>query len=226
MDFLKSLIFEWQNAVFAAAIVFWTLYIFVEAINPGAGSDASHDMDHDVDHDTDHDHDHDSETSGLTGALNNILGFFGIGKCPLGIILMTLGISWGFFGLCSNGILASLRIIPPFLYFWVSLVVATVAGLIFTRLVASRVAKLMPKSGTTAVGLEKLVGRSGEATVEVDEQSGRARVRDEFGTLHNVYCRIEAGDESIRAGEQLLLLQYFPTDKIFLAKKRPVMSRS
>ncbi len=100
MDLFKSLIFECENAIFSAAIVFWVIYLFF-VMNSGVsdtevGPDISHDMDHDIDHDVDHDFDHDADhdvehgVGAHHGIIDNLLSFMGVGRCPLSIILMVL----------------------------------------------------------------------------------------------------------------------------------------
>ena len=123
MDLLKSLVFDWQNAIFTAAIVFWLIYLFFvmhsSVSDTEIGPDISHDMDHDIDHDIDHDmdpdldhdadHDVDHAFSTQHPILDNVLSFLGVGRCPLSIILMVFGISWGFIGLCANSIFSRLQ---------------------------------------------------------------------------------------------------------------------
>lgn len=232
MDLLKSLIVDWQNAVFSASIIFWVIYLFF-VMQSGVsesevGPDFSHDPDHDVgvDHDMNHDFDHDADVdmgAGHHGTMENLLSFLGVGRCPLSIILMTFGIIWGFIGLCCNGVFSSLIFIPAGLYFWPSLFVATFLGLIATRFVSLRVAKWLPRQGSSVVSLNRLVGRTGETSVMVDARSGRARVLDEHGTLHNIYCMTGRDDEPIPENKQIIVLQYIPTENVFVVQEKPVL---
>jgi hypothetical protein len=227
-----SLIFEWPNAIFTAAIVFWTIYLFIQMISP-TGEDISMehevDIDHDLDsdHDVDHDADHDSEAeSGSSeGLISNFVSFLGVGKCPLGIILMVFGISWGFIGLMSNYVFSSLVIIPGIIYFWPSLATATILGLGFTRFISLRVAKWLPKEGSSAVRVGNLIGKTGTASVEIDSSSGRVRVRDDFGAIHNVYCRTEANEKTISEGESVILLQYLSEATMFIVRRKPDIAK-
>jgi hypothetical protein len=226
-----SMIFDWPNAIFAASIVFWTIYLFIQMISP-TGEDISMehevDIDHDLDfgHDVGHDHDHDSEAESGTGdsLISSFMSFLGVGKCPLGIILMVFGISWGFIGLVSNYVFSSLIIIPKIIYFWPSVATATILGLGFTRFVSVRVAKWLPKEGSSAVKIENLIGKTGTASVEIDALSGRARVRDDFGAIHNVYCRTEASEKAIPESESVILLQYLPEATMFVVRRKPNIS--
>jgi len=230
---MKSLIFEWQNAVFSASIVFWLIYLlFVmnfgvsdTEVGPDFSHDLDHDMDidHDIDHDMDHDLDHDTDhdLDIHHGVIHDALSFLGVGRCPLSIVLMVLGITWGFIGLCCNGIFSGLKFIPAGLYFWPSVFVATILGLICTRYVSLTVARLLPRTGSSAVSLSSLVGKHGEASFRIDVNSGRARVRDDHGTLHNIYCKTEKGDEPIPENGEIIVVQYIPEDKVFLVKRKP-----
>ena len=231
MELLKSLIFDWQNAVFSASIVFWLLYLFF-VMQSGVsetevGPDFSHELDHDFDHDVDHDMDHDADHDiGVGhGVIDNVLSFLGVGRCPLSIILMVFGITWGFIGLCCNGIFSSIRFIPAGLYFWPSLFAATILGLFITRYTSLTIARVLPKQASSAVSLTSLVGKYGETSVRISVTGGRARVRDQHGTLHNIYCRVADGEEKIPANEQIIVLQYLPPEKVFIVKEKPTLPK-
>lgn len=226
METLSALILQWQNAVFTAAIAFCIFYLFMYMAGVAghdADVDADHDIDHDVDHDISHDTDHDAEID-QPGITDNILSFLCIGRCPLSIVLMTLGISWGFVGLCANGIFSKAKVIPPGIYFWFSAGIATVFGLAFTRLVASTLAKYMPTKETSVVSKEGLIGSMGESSTVIDNDGGRARVRDQFGTLHNIYCRTGGNDSFIPENKEIIVTQYIIGEGVFLVKKRPTLA--
>ncbi|MBI4708634.1 MAG: DUF1449 family protein [Candidatus Portnoybacteria bacterium] len=231
---LHSLIYDWYNAVFFAAIVAWFFYLLFELMHPsGSGADISAEHDHDFDHDHDidlghsydHDHDHDTDHDighAQEGIIQSIFNFMGIGKCPLGIVLMVFGISWGFIGLVSNSIFVGF-FFPPILYFWFSLSIATFFAFSFTRFVSLRVAKIMPKKGTSAIGPESLVGKIGIASVNIDSSSGRATVSDDCGTIHNVYCRTEPEEDIIPEASEIILLFFSQKEDRFVVKRKPVL---
>lgn len=229
MDLLKSLIFEWQNAVFVAPIVFWLIYLFCSLDSLGHETDADLTHEHDFEHDHDVDQgdgghevqDHSSDVS--SGMFKSALSFLGIGRCPMSIVLMTFGISWGFIGLVSNQIFTKLYLPSP-IYFWFSVVAATILGSLFTRTISFRVAKWLPKNETTAVGLDSLVGNRGFASVPIDTSYGRARVQDKYGDYHNIDCRISREfSEEIQAGEEIIVLQYLFSDKTFIVGRKPTL---
>jgi hypothetical protein len=228
MELLKSFVFVWQNAVFSASLAFFLIYIFLQAIIPTHDATGGHDADHDIggghdhDHDADHDHDHDHDTQ-VVNPVQGLLSFLGIGRCPLSIIVTTFGISWGFFGLCLNGMFAEAWYIPKASYFWFSLVGATFLGLLTTRFFAQRVAVWMPKSCSYASKIEDLVGLAGEVTVGIDERGGRAKVTDNFGAPLNVDCKTRPNEPEIPTGKQIILLQYLPDEKYYLVAEKPIL---
>jgi hypothetical protein len=234
MELLKSFIFVWQNAVFSASLAFFLIYIFLQAIVPSHDATGGHDADHDIggghdhdhdvsgghdhDHDADHDHDHDAQP---VNPMQGILSYLGVGRCPLSIIVTTFGISWGFFGLCFNGMFADAWYIPKASYFWFSLAGATFLGLLVTRFFAQRIAVWMPKSCSYAVTVEELVGSVGEVTVSIDERSGRTRVMDKYGSPLNVDCKTRPNEPEIPTGRQVILLQYLSDEKYYLVAEKP-----
>lgn len=224
MHKLWLLISTWYNAPFTGAIVFWILYLCVYVIAP-TDHDVDHDMDmdHDLDHDhdVDHDHDHDVGSGASHGTFHNAITWLGIGRCPLSIILMTLGITWGITGLIMNGVFAS-KGLSAGLYFWPSLAIATFVGLFLTRWLSFTLGKWIPKSATSAISVKDLVGSTGKVEVLVDKTGGRAQVLDRFGTTHNVICRAK-GEEVFRPGEEVLLLQFYEGGEVsfFFVGKKP-----
>lgn len=220
MDFAKSLVFEWQNAIFAASIVFWLIYLFISLMGSG-GDDAltSHEIDKDIDlHHMDKDIDIHHGNSPQEGF--SLLSYLGIGRCPVSIVLMLLGVSWGFVGLVCNGVFHALWVIPPLLYFWISATIALIIALPFTSFMSRIIARIMPRKGTTAISLESLVGKTGESSVTIDSKSGRVRVRDDYNSLHNIYCRTSPEDNPIPPNKEVLILSR-GTDGFFVVKIKP-----
>jgi hypothetical protein len=215
MQYAKSLIFEWQNAIFTASIVFWMIYLFVSLL--GGGGHEHIDVGHDADSDGDVHHgvsaNHENESF-------NLLSYLGIGRCPISIVLMLLGVCWGFIGLVCNGFFDIIKIIPPILYFWASALVALIIALPFTSYTSKLVAKIMPRKGTTAIELDSLVGKTGESSVTIDAKGGRVRVLDGFGTQHNIYCRTGLEEPEIPPNTAVLVLSRMPNG-LFVVKKKP-----
>jgi len=219
MEYAKSLVFDWYNVVFTASIVFWVLYLFITAIGGSTSDhmDVSHDADpdfHDVNHDANHEVSH-----SLTSSL---LSFLGIGKCPISIILLLLGVSFGFIGLVCNGFFSTFKI-PVILYFWVSFSIALVAAIAFTRACSTVIARYMPKKGTTALDdLGCFVGLHGETSTTVNKEDGRVRISDPYGAIHNIYCTTVEGDEPIPPNTEVLIVSRI-SDGRFQVKKLPTL---
>ncbi|MEW5724060.1 MAG: hypothetical protein AB1896_13200 [Thermodesulfobacteriota bacterium] len=200
-------------------------------------SDLDHDLDHDLDaaaghglpahghgpdldHGLDHDFDRSAEVPG-PGLWPHLVSFLGLGRCPVSIILMILGISWGFFGLVFNTVFETrIKLLPPWIFFWVSAVLAAVIAVYLTRFSAVRIARWMPRTTTTAVKVSSLVGGFGTASVPIDREGGRARVKDKYGDFHNIYCRVAEGEPGIGMNEEVYVLSKLPGQDIFLVRKR------
>lgn len=220
MELMKSLVCDWHNAVFTANIVFWIIYLFITLIGGSDGSDVSHDTDMDGHMFSGHDVHHDVSHDGHPNLTSNFLNFLGIGRCPMSIVFMIMGISFGFTGLVCNAVFSSLRIIPAGFYFLLSASIALIVSMIVTSTCSRIVAKIMPKKGTTAIELSSLVGRSGESSITIDNKSGRARVPDQYGTLHNIYCRTAGDDLPIPPNTEVLVL-FRDDENIFVVTKKP-----
>lgn len=214
MEYAKSLILEWQNAIFTASIIFWMIYLFISLI--GGGGSEHIDVGHGVDKDMDVHH---GLSSSHDGDGFNLLSYLGIGRCPISIVLMLLGVSWGFTGLVCNGIFDATKIIPPILYFWVSAFMSLLVALPFTSYSSRLIAKIMPRKGTTAIELDSLVGRTGESSVTIDSKSGRTRVLDVYGSQHNIYCKTSLEDSEIPPNTKVLILSRMSGNGMFVVKK-------
>ena len=221
MELAKSLVLDWYNVVFTASIVFWLIYLFMTAIGGSTSDhmDVSHDADpdfHDLNHDVHHEIGHGHSLT------SNLLSFLGVGKCPISIILMLLGISFGFIGLVCNGFFSAFKI-PVILYFWFSFGIALIAAVAFTRACSTVIARYMPKKGTTALDdLSCLVGLHGETSTIVDKDGGRIRVQDQYGSMHNLYCTMVEGDEPIPPNTEVLIVSRL-VDGRFQIKKLPTL---
>jgi hypothetical protein len=83
------------------------------AIDHDVDHDLDHDLDQDVDHDVDHDadgvahaHDHHTVEPAGPGLLAAVLTWFNVGKAPFLVILETLFLAFGIFGVAGTTYLA------------------------------------------------------------------------------------------------------------------------
>ncbi|MCK4341847.1 MAG: DUF1449 family protein [Phycisphaerae bacterium] len=189
--------------------------------------DADHDLDvdHDVETEIAHDHDveHDAEVhagheagvdtvSAIT--LNDVLYFFGIGKVPLSILLMTACYTFGLVGWLLNTSAAR----PGGevgAWFTVSLLGALTASLVMMRLVSSVIARYLPTKGVSGFTRRQLVGMRGVVGLPVDEQGGRAQFTDPEGTLHQIRCRVVPGGKPLPKGAKIIVVKYLLKDDLY-----------
>jgi membrane protein implicated in regulation of membrane protease activity len=124
----------------------------------------------------------------------DLLGWLGIGRVPL---LMLLVVFLAFFGLAG---LAIQQFAGP-LDLWIAVPAAAAAALPLTGFGARGLARIMPGDETTAIGLDELVGRRGTITIGTARRGSpaQARVRDVHGQVH--YVMVEPYDDSQAIGE-------------------------
>lgn len=202
----------WQNVIFYIPLLFGLLMVIAAAMGIGGETDhdidhdfdcdhdveldAHADVDHDVDHDLDHDHDHDHDSgkhvhSG-TNLMFKVFSLLGVGKVPLSIILMIVGLVFGGSGMVANQILAPI-LIAPAAYGWISVIVACTATVLITGPLAHLINRIMPSTESYNVTKEDLCGQTGTLTLPASSSSGLAIVRDHEGNVHNIRCRTVEG---------------------------------
>ncbi len=94
---------------------------------------------------------------------------------------------------------------------------ATIAGLLFSKVLTNAIARTIPNIETRDNNLAKLLGT--EVQVEsalVDEKSGRANWKDEGGGLITVYIRTAPGAPPITKGAKVRLESFDSKDKVFV----------
>jgi membrane protein implicated in regulation of membrane protease activity len=169
------------NLPFAVALLVMLLIGAVEAL--GLGASAVHlDMNADVD-----------------GA-GDLLGWLGIGRVPL---LMLLVVFLALFGLAGLAIQQFAGPLP----LWIAVPGAIAAALPLTGLGARGLARIMPGDETTAVSLDDLVGRRGTITIGTARRGSpaQARVSDIHGQVHYVMVEPYDDDQSLGQGETVRL---------------------
>jgi hypothetical protein len=171
--------------------------------------------DHDLDHDAEVDAGHEVDAaSAAPVTLNDILYFFGIGKVPLSILLMTFGYAFGLTGWLLNTIAAGATG-EVGSWFAVSLAGALVIGLVAMRLVSSAIAHVLPTKNVSGFSRRRIVGLRGVVGLPVDERAGRATVTDPEGTLHQLRCRTVPGGKSLPKGTKIIVVKYLPEEDVY-----------
>jgi membrane protein implicated in regulation of membrane protease activity len=177
-------------------------------------ADVDHDIDHDVDHDMDHDVSHDTGSDAGSSALN-ILAFIGLGKAPLLVVLLILFGSIGLLGWTLNSFLTRTFGAYPSMAFVAVLPITIVVGTLISSRSARCIGRALPPISTTATRAQALVGRRGTVISPfVDTKYGMVHLRDDGGTLLNVFAVIQDG-EPIRRGSEITLVAYDPLKRVY-----------
>jgi hypothetical protein len=177
-----------ENLPFSVALLVMLLIGLVEAV--GLGASAGH-----VDIGAD---------GGLGG---DLLGWLGVGRVPLLILLVVFLALFGMAGLAVQQAAAALAGAP--LPLWLASGAALAAALPLTGIGARGLARIIPQDETTAVSLDSLVGKRGTITIGTARRGSpaQARVRDAFGQSH--YVMVEPNDAAhpLGEGETVLLIR-------------------
>jgi hypothetical protein len=126
-----------------------------------------------------------------------VLAFLGVGKAPLMVVLVVLLGSMAVIGWTLNTLLEALLGSYPAWGLLLVLPVSFVLGGLISSRVARIIGRLLPSINTTATTAAGLVGRRGAViSPRLDSKYGLVRVRDQGGTLINVFA-ITPDDEPI-----------------------------
>ncbi|MBM4040706.1 MAG: DUF1449 family protein [Planctomycetes bacterium] len=216
---------QWYNLVYVLAFFFALLYAVLNAVGLVSHGGADVGLGHDVDAHVDMDHGADIEhhvpdfhvDHGLhvepppsePSLLEEALSFFGIGKVPLSVILMTFLITFAVVGWAANTLLRPV-LATPAAFFPISCGAAIVLGLGGTKLLASTLGRWLKPIESAALRRGDLVGRIATTSLPTDAKFGTALARDDYGTLHKVLCRVGEGAQPIPTGQTVLLVRYVP----------------
>ena len=152
---------------------------------------------------------------GETGPLGMLLGTLGFRKAPLPIVLSSFFLVWGFSGTWGNQLLLHTsrptlgQILP-------SIAVALLGAMIGGRFAAELIARILPPDETSVVSQDALFGLTGRIAFPVSETSGRIRVYDEFGTLHDESCRVAPDHPPIEKGRTALIVDRDPKGRLIV----------
>lgn len=150
------------------------------------------------------------EVRSAPGVGQQLLGFIGIGRAPLTIVLGSLLIGWGLFGMAVTDFLQHGLHLPPVLFVAPSLAVAAVGALLFARLFGELAARLMPQDESYAIPREGLLGQTGKVVYPVSATGGRVHVYDQFRTLHVSFARAAPGQPAIEKGAEVIIASIDP----------------
>lgn len=182
-----------QNVAFSSALVLMIVLGLMQAV--GLGGDHGIDLDSDADLDMDADGD------------LNLLGWLGVGRVPLMILLALFLAAFGVIGLIGQQVVANLTGVLA--SGWLAAPAAAIAALPVTGLGARGLARILPGDLTTAIDVEELVGRgavivTGRAT---QGSPARARAEDRFGQSHYFMVEPDNPGTAFEEGERVLLVR-------------------
>lgn len=197
-------ILQWHNLIFYVSILLGLVFVFFSVSGVGLETDA--DIDHDFNLDQDLDHDIHAihgglkvELDGNEGFFLKVLSLFGVGKCPLSIVLFTAFLLFGIAGLTLN------TFIPP-MFRVLSVICALFVAITGTRLLASTISKFMPQTETYNIVPQHFIGRRGRVVIAVSDVFGQIHVTDQYGSLHKLNVRSYGKHFAIEEG--VLITEY------------------
>jgi hypothetical protein len=135
------------------------------------------------------------------------LDWLNSGRVPLMVLLMLGLAAFGICGLLLQGLASAVRGAP--LPLWLAIPGALLAAVPVTRGVGRIVGRIVPRTETTAIPREALVGLRAMVTTGTARPGlpARARVRDPLGGVHQVLVEPEADGEPLPEGGEVLLLR-------------------
>lgn len=135
------------------------------------------------------------------------LAWLGVGEVPLLVILVVLLALFGLIGIAVQQLVAAFLGAP--LSPWLAAPAAFAAALPLTGLCARGLGRILPGDETTAISLDKLLGKRAEIVVGEARRGSpaRGRVRDAHGQTH--YVMVEPTDDSgwLATGATALLVR-------------------
>ena len=147
-----------------------------------------------------------SERTQVVAEHPDFLGLvFGVGRAPSSMLIQAFCVTWGFSGYWANRLLIQVPD-PTLIQMLPSLGIALAGGYVGSRLFAEAFAHIMPKEESFDVSHEHLFGMTGRITFPADETSGRIRIYDEYGTLHDEPCFVSVGHPAIPKGGNAIVV--------------------
>lgn len=169
--------------------------------------DAGVDMDMDADLDIDADMDVSVDSGGGAGEfLQMVLGFFGVGRVPLLVVIVAFLTSFGLMGYVIQSVVHGVTglYLPALL----ASIPAFFGGSFVTRYMAIGLGRLVPDVETEAVDSKTFVGRT--AVLTMGEASpgkpAQGKLRDNNGQAHYLLIEPDQADTVFREGDQVLLV--------------------
>jgi len=227
-------IFAWYNLPFTLMLLLCGVLTALQLVGLGGDGDADADFDADFDLDADVDLDANFDAgmdvdanadldadadvdADLDGGdapdLLSVLAFLGVGKAPLLVVLIILLGSIGILGWTMNSVMTAVFPTYPAWAFLITLPVALVGGGLVSSRLSRLIGRALPSISSTATAATGLIGRRGAViSPRVDGAYGLVRVRDQGGTLINVFA-ITAENDPIGRQTEVVLVDYDAQNK-------------
>lgn len=152
-----------------------------------------------------------------SGSSFDPLGFLGVGKIPLSMIILLMLLLWGGGGLITLILLEG--VIPyGFITVWPALAVAAICAFFGTAWLAKPIAHIMPKDSTAGVVESDLLFYTGKVREPISSTGGSVRVADDFGNSHVVEARVQEGESPIPVGLEVTLWRYDDKGRLFFVQ--------
>ena len=142
------------------------------------------------------------------------MSFLGVGRVPLSLLLMVLLMTWGAVGFVTNQLLADRWGHAPRAAL-ISIPVAALAAVLFTRALVRAIDRFLPLNETSARRRHELLGSIGEALFPIDARFGLVAVRDDRGELFQVPCRTHDDRDVLPKGARVRLIGYSAKTRSF-----------
>jgi hypothetical protein len=149
---------------------------------------------------------HDAQHGGRNepSAARQLLGFFGVGRAPITIVVGSLMLGWGFCGVVALELLRPI-LGSPALFVGPSALAAGAGGLLCAKVFGELAARVMPQDESYAITREGMLGLTGKVVYTVTETGGRVHIFDQFRTLHVLSARVAAGAEPVEKGTEVIV---------------------
>ena len=214
IEFLNYLIVSYNVWFTAPLAIVFLLALF--RLATGAMDFGDVDADVDMDADIDADADVDADTGSQGTSFSDVFGFLNVGRVPLMIVLMSLFVTWGIFGLIAN---ALLNIPETPNRVWISCIIAFFCCFLGTRYISIALSKLFPESEKAISDVQLLGLRGRVISGQITTTFGTARVQVPDGPELTVSCRVEPDGITPVKGDTVILINYDRTKRIFDVKK-------
>jgi membrane protein implicated in regulation of membrane protease activity len=134
-----------------------------------------------------------------------LLGYLNAGHVPLALFVASAAAVFGVTGLgvqqIATGILGT-----PLTLTW-AIPIASLAAVPGTHFVTRALSAMLPKTETTAISGDDLIGRTGEIMTGTGKRGTpvQAKLRDEHGQAHYVMVEPMRDDDILRQGQAIML---------------------